>query len=327
MAELSATVIADSISEAGERLTTMVLSMPQSLMTGLSAYRALSRTTTPSHTTDISSLISEVLLDGYVPSEPLTAQFRSSWLHARDNAVVAVVNGVIGQDNLSTKLRKNIDANRKTWGGTPLDAALVTKEIRDFTGQSGRDFVNELLLLDPFTWTTCLVSATDWSGFTALGSHGSSGPDTSLGGLATLVRYALDESTPTELSEGQWHLPFLTDEEKFISHEGSAADKDKSILSSVARCGGASLRGVPLQDVDSETQYAVAALRRGYVSVWEHVATPTNASWGVDDIVDGLPSWRGGDTAQGNFSGWTQARKLVDFSSVLDSDENLFVIS
>jgi hypothetical protein len=326
MAELSATVVADSISDHGNRLTTMVLSMPQSLMTRLSSYRALSRTTSPAHTSDLSTLVSDVLLDAFIPAEPLSSQFRSSWLNARDGAVVAVLAGTIGYENLSSKARKNIDANRKSWGETALDAELITGELKSFTDKSERDFVNEVLLLEPFMWTTCLVSATDWDGLTSLRSYGSSGADTSLGGLATMVRDALDESVPTELSEGQWHLPFLTKDELSQVNEGSATNKDRLILASVARCGGVSVGDTSPGDIEAENKFAANALRRGYVSAWEHAATPSEEAWGVDSIVDGLPSWKGGEGTSSNFRGWTQARKLVDSGSVLDSDENLSVV-
>lgn len=326
MAELSATVVADSISDHGNRLTTMVLSLPQSLMTRLSTYRALSRTTSPAHMSDLSTIVSDVLIDAFIPSEPLSSQFRTSWLNARDNAVIAVLTGTIGYDNLSGKVRKNIDANRKTWGETALDAEVITSELKAFTSQSEQDFVNERLLLEPFIWTTCLVSATDWDSLTSLRSSGSSGSDTSLGGIATIVRDALDESVPSELSGGQWHLPFLTKDELAEVNEGSAAEKDRLILSSVARCGGVSMGGASTGDIDAESRFATNALRRGYVSAWEHAATPTEESWGVYSIVDGLPSWKGGENVSSNFSGWTQARKLVDSGSVLDNDENLSVV-
>lgn len=323
MAELTATVVADSITEQGDRLTSMVLSLPHSLLTRLGSYRALSRTTAPGQDSDIISLVSGVLLDGFVPGTSLSDQSRESWLHARDNAVIAVLNGTIGLDGLSALLRKNVESNRKSWGKTALNAELISKELTAYVEQSGLEFSSEALLLEPFMWTTVLVSATDWDNLTALARHTEPKEgDTTLNGLAAVVRDALDQSSPNLISEGQWHLPFLNDEELTEAREGSKEAQEKLILVSVARSGGISVQS-DAPSSESEVEYANLLLRRGHVSAWEHAATPAEQSWGAESIVDGLPSWRGGSSLVSNFTGWTQARKMVEGESVLDSVENM----
>src|SRR5690606_24309199 len=83
-------------------------------------------------------------------------------------------------------------------------------------------------LLEPFVHINVIVTSTEWSNFFALRDHEDAQPE--IHELAHQMRIAQDASTPKLLKRGEWHLPYVTDEDK----EG--LELPNQIIWSVARC-------------------------------------------------------------------------------------------
>src|SRR5438128_1865427 len=66
-------------------------------------------------------------------------------------------------------------------------------------------------LLEPFSWITVVLTATDWQNFFALRCHKDAHPD--LQRIAGMMCEARANSEPQRLEYGWWHLPFVTEAE------------------------------------------------------------------------------------------------------------------
>ncbi len=72
-------------------------------------------------------------------------------------------------------------------------------------------------LLEPFSWITTIITATEWSNFLALRQPSNDDPVPQLDFparaefqiIARLMRDAMRDSTPVELSKHDWHLPLV----------------------------------------------------------------------------------------------------------------------
>jgi hypothetical protein len=91
------------------------------------------------------------------------------------------------------------------------DAALTqARELNEIGLDKSR--VNRLL--EPFTFVTDLITATDWENFFALRDHPDAQPEFQI--IARMIREAMEKSTPLELEEDEWHLPLVRYEDEFI---------------------------------------------------------------------------------------------------------------
>ena len=149
-------------------------------------------------------------------------------------------------------------------------------------------------LLEPFMWHTCIVSATDWNNFFHLRCNPQAHPE--IRTVATLMRDALDTSQPALLSEGEWHVPFVTCEEQV---ELGPVD---SVKVAVGRCARVSyLTHDGRRDPNEDILLHDRLLENGHMSPFEHVATPA--------------STQNSHVYSGNFRGWVQYRKQLKYEN------------
>lgn len=128
-------------------------------------------------------------------------------------------------------------------------------------------------ILEPWTWTTEIVSSTQWSNFFALRCHHAAEPHAQK--IAELMRAAYEASTPTQLKPGEWHLPF-----------GHSPKVDTGLCAMVSYLNDDVERAGPLHDKLAEN---------GHWSPFEHCAAFEPLS----------PAHKGGNFGQG----WLQYRK------------------
>lgn len=92
-------------------------------------------------------------------------------------------------------------------------------------------------ILEPFQFINVVVTSTEWDNFFLLRDHKDAQPE--IRELAQVMRIAMIESKPTILKSGQWHLPYITQEELNDCMEQSPREDwlyDNLIKSSAARC-------------------------------------------------------------------------------------------
>ena len=143
-------------------------------------------------------------------------------------------------------------------------------------------------ILEPFQWMRTIVTATEWDNFYELRCHPDAQPE--FQHLARMMRAAHDASEPEYLKVGDWHLPYITSEEK----ELPVGQLRKM---STARCARVSYLTHDGQHPSVEKDLALFDRLVGgkpwHASPLEHQATP----YGV---------------GSGNFKGWMQFRALIE---------------
>jgi hypothetical protein len=156
-------------------------------------------------------------------------------------------------------------------------------------------------LLEPFSWIDTLITATQWQNFLWLRQHHAAEPH--LQDLANLVADAMQYCTVQYLEFGEWHLPYIREEEKRLYH----TDVLKKL--SAARCARISYKpfnGEASIEAELERYNLLVTDERVHASPLEHQASPDR----YDPDYPNTQQWEA-LAFHGNLTGWIQARKLV----------------
>jgi thymidylate synthase ThyX len=240
----NAAVIADSVSEAGVRLTTFEVTLHRFVLAELNTHRMFSRNSASSRAIPVSKQVARVVHDPAIPVEfganqpgmqaaaALTGAAHdaalATWLTARDHAVEAV---------------------------EALAELGVHKQVTN-------------RILEPFMWHTAIVTSTDWDGFWEQRCSELAQPEIRV--AAEAMRVAFDASTPAAVTDGGWHTPYLQPED-------SELDLATARAVSAARCARVSyLTHDGRRDVDKDLVLyeRLVTARPPHWSPLEHVATP-----------------------------------------------------
>lgn len=262
----SARVIADSVSPAGHRLTTLEVRMHRFVLAEFNTHRLFSRNSASSRAVPVAKFFATLADE---PAVPL------GW--------PAEQRGMQGGHELPRLRQQTV---RRIWLSA-RDAAVSHAEQLTACGVH-KSVVNRLL--EPFLPHTVIVSATDWDGFFAQRCSPLAQPE--IRAAAEAMRDAYTASTPELVHYGEWHLPYLTDEEKTSQH------LSLQCRISAARCARVSYlthdgRHDPSADLD--LYHRLVGADPAHASPLEHVATPA----------------RTGKGTLGNFTGWHQLRHRV----------------
>lgn len=184
--------------------------------------------------------------------------------------------------------------NEEAW----LHARTEAADIAEAFMTAGYHKQNPNRLLEPFSWIDTLITATQWQNFLWLRQHHAAEPH--LQDLANLVATAMEYCTLQHLEFGEWHLPYITEEEKRLYH----TDMLKKI--SAARCARISyepFNGEASIEAELDRYNLLMTDERVHASPLEHQASPDNfnAANGEWDH----PHFHG------NLTGWCQYRKMI----------------
>lgn len=245
-----ASVIADSVSPDGVRLTTLQITFPRIVLAEFNTHR-FSRNSQSSRARPLSRTIADVLADPFVPEE---------W--GRNQS------GMQAGESLSADVALEAEAE---WRSALEDMVRHAHRL----GELGvhKQLANRLL--EPFMWHTVLATSTDWRNFFALRMHPDAQPQIRAATRVALERYVA--SSPVLVPEGRWHLPLLSDEER------SAAEEDPGlwVKVSVGRCARISyLTHHGVRDLDADVALYERLLSSRHMSPFEHVARPLTAQEG-----------------------------------------------
>jgi hypothetical protein len=182
------------------------------------------------------------------------------------------------------------------------DDAIYKVKILTSTYRLHKQVANRLL--EPWTHMTTLVSATDWENFFALRVHPDAQPE--FQALAVSHLEAMIASTPKEVNQGDWHLPFA---DKYL--KDNCQDEEELRKACIGRCARVSYKnqnGEYSLQADLELFERIAKHEPLHATPMEHVAQARKTS-----------------SRSGNFRGWTQFRKQQanECVKVLDFKEHL----
>ena len=240
----AARVLADSVSPAGVRLTTLEVRFPRFILAEVNTHRTFSRNSASSRAVPTKKMIERVLENPAMPvewgvnkagmsaSEILTEEqaelAKEEWLRARDSAVQHV---------------------------RALQELNVHKQV-----------INRIL--EPYMWHTVIITATEWENFFTLRLAENAQPEIRV--AARLMFDAKAASDPKAVGLGAWHLPLVQDDERALPI---------AVLKKVsaARCARVSyLTHDGKRDIEKDIELCQRLLSDRHMSPFEHVAMPSN---------------------------------------------------
>lgn len=266
MTTINARVIEDSITENGDRLTTMVWRYPRFIHQEIMTHRALSKNAASSRAIPAKKQMKRTWAN---PAVPLFWGKNQSGMQAYEE--VTPLRAAIARWVWLTVMAVSIA------GAWVLDKLGLHKQITN-------------RLFEMFTHIEVVVTATDWDNFLGLRAHPAAEPHFQV--LANEVLRALNESKPRLLKEGEWHLPFVTHQERLCS------TTEELLKRSVARCARVSYLTHEGTQTTPEKDFALhnrlVLERPVHASPAEHQGQAAPAG-----------------TRSGNLTGWIQYRKTL----------------
>ena len=208
---ISAKVLADSIGPSGDRLTTLELCFPRSILAEFNTRRVFSRNAASSRAIPVERMIRDVERNPFIPI---------SWGKNQ--------RGMQAGEECNAPVRIATEAGTGELVLSREDAWLYGRDqmVQCALAFAEAGYHKQLVnrLLEPWMWAHVVVSATAWSNFLALRDHPDAEPHMHV--LAGQIRYALETSEPKPLQPSQWHLPFVDDavvdliDERIAEHGG-----------------------------------------------------------------------------------------------------------
>jgi hypothetical protein len=296
MTTIRATIIADSISPEGIRLTTFQLKYPYIIHGEFLTHRMFSRNSSSTRAIPIKELIRRIKEDPFVPLHWGAAQ-KGMQADKECNEVVSC--GVVGIPK----------PRERAWEDAMWNAIQVAQDF-DEAGYH-KQVANRLLM--PFMHMDTVCTATDWANFFHLRIHPDAEPHICM--LAKTMKQQLDLGKPRPLQPGEWHLPYITADD-WVEGVGMGVPTDDIqkvfIKQSVARCAWVSYvdplgkKATVEQEIALHDKLVVSQPLHSTPA--EHQATPDrkiSTSWEPCD-AKWLNPWQ-----HGNLRGFRQYRKML----------------
>lgn len=288
--EPSARVVADSISLQGYRVTTIEAVMHRFVLAELNTHRVFSRNSASSRAIPLSRQLARVGSDPAIPV---------SWPEEQK--------GMQGGEELSGH---SAEEAIEVWHEASLAAAGYARNL----GEIGVHKSVANRLLEPFMSHTVVITATAWDNFFGLRCNPMAQPEIRVVAEAMLKVY--NESVPETLTAGQWHLPYVQDDEK------TELPTDQLVRISSARSARVSYltqNGERDREEDLNLYARLTTATPMHASPLEHVCTPNAENVQTIAVrrramMDGIH--RSGMEltlpVYGNFLGWHQHRFDVE---------------
>jgi hypothetical protein len=260
----SAKIICDSISKTGKRLTTFEITFPRIVLAEFNTHRMFSRNSASSRAIPLQKQIDRILENPFIPE-----QFPINGKGMQPNSYI------YGNSEVYVEAKKTWlnTRNKAIESATELYNCLDKFEDLDHKGiKIHKQIVNRLL--EPFMWHTVIVTATEWDNFFKLRTneqaqyeirriadlmydayHAWDNPINLTKAIEVDINYIKTPNwsavKPKELKVGEWHLPFISDEDdmlladivfdywqkqKFGARNIEAVDIELKKRISVARC-------------------------------------------------------------------------------------------
>jgi hypothetical protein len=193
----SAEILADSISPAGYRLTTFLVTIPRFILAEFNTHRRISRNSASSRAIPIKRQIERVRKYPFVPLSFGTAQ---AGMQAGSDAA-----------GWRAWMARQVWLKAR-WGG--IAAAFVLDRLGIH-----KSFANRVL--EPWLWHTVIATATEWENFFALRTDAAAQPE--FRRVAEMMEALYRENQPKLVNTYEWHLPMLSPEDRELLSPGKTA--------------------------------------------------------------------------------------------------------
>ena len=237
MSKISATIVADSLSPQGDRLTSVLVTFPRIILSEINTHRMLSKNTSSSRAIPFKKMVESVQNNPFIPI---------AWQKEHK--------GMQGTEYITDD--RKYENSRYDWLKARSLAVQQAKLLNESEGVT-KQLCNRLL--EPFMWTTMLITGSreGWDNFFNLrcpqykihqGTYKSKKEALKYGlsngelknwsdldwlqnneghaeihimDLAEKIYDAMNESTPKQLETGEWHIPFEMKIVEILAQVGS----------------------------------------------------------------------------------------------------------
>lgn len=298
---ITAKVICDSICKHSKiRITTLELEYPRFIHSEFMTHRVFSRNASSSRAIPVAKMIQNIKNN---PAMPI------HW----------------GANQPGMQARQELDpvAKEKAKARWLMAMAIAVEQAQDLNDLGAhKQIVNRIL--EPFTHIKVIVTATDYANFFALRDHEDAQPE--IRELARVMKAAMGTSTPKSLGLGEWHLPYLDDEDlaninnhlvesSITRHEPNKWEVcTMACAVSAARCARVSYLTHdgerPTLEKDLELYRHLVNANPPHMSPCEHQASP-NCYSKIDELDYPITP-----ITHSNLRGWRQFRHLIKDESV-----------
>lgn len=276
--EPSARVIADSISVRGDRVTTMECVLHRFCLSEMNTHRVFSRNSASSRAIPFKKQLERVTTD---PAIPLVFP--------------AEQKGMSGGEPLEGP---DLVLAKADW----LEARDAAVEHARRLANLGvhKSVVNRLL--EPFMWHTVVITATEWENFFRQRCSPLAQPE--IQAVAYAMRDALTASEPVRLDDGQWHLPYVSNDPETVME-----------VLDLNHDGGDLLRGISAARC-ARVSYLTQDGRRDYredLNLYERLTTADPPHWSPLEHVcrPATDAELHRAMVPGNLDDWVQLRHVV----------------
>ena len=298
---IRAAVIANSVSAiSGEEIVTFLIDFPRFILAEVNTHRNFSRNGASSRAIPVAKSIETLFANPFTP------------IH-------------FGQNKAGMSADQEVDKTTKftakcAWDFAARNAIESAKTLNNLGIH--KQVTNRVL--EPFSYMRMVVTATEWDNFFWLRLHEDADPH--INELARVMLFALQESIPTELQHGDYHVPFFGEGYWTPAIEARyGVTAQQAIEHSMSCCAQTSYRKL---DMSAEkTEDIIKKLfggARAHSSCAEHQASPMAvpmlsqipSEYLIADYIQVMPEAthldRHGNFWSNNFKHWSQYRDSIE---------------
>ncbi len=320
-----ARMICDSIFKRS-RLCSIEVEFPRPYLPEFNTHTRFSRNSASSRARPTLKTLASVLDRPYVPNsfgsnksgmqagEALSDSDKSkavaNWLVGRDVAVMQAFYLAGGHDEIMATAKNSQAEELGVWLCDQVDELVKKYGFASFLDKQDQGMHKQHAnrVIEPYSFHTVIVTATHWRNFFGLRNSDKAQPEAQDFGI--VVARAMMHSSPIELDIEQWHLPYVTKDDR-------DEVKDEYVLAqaSAGKCARTSyLTHDGVRAISKDLKLFSDLKNNGHMSPLQHPARPRQPS-------DPEGSW-------GNYSPvWTQLRKIIpnegDFTKLASREELL----
>lgn len=334
---ISAQIIADSINEQGDRLTTYILVFPRIVLAEFNTHRMISKNSASSRAIPFKTMVQKAIDEPFVP---IAFQREHKGMQGTD---YFTENDYIDVTHLRDSEMALSGATNETTDALPLleavwlagrDAAVEKARLLSGLGVT-KQLANRQL--EAYLYHTVICTGTEWENFFALRAHPAA--EIHIADLAQKMLDTYNRSQPILLKGGEYHIPFgdtfdpirllaVATENGAINYTTNEALKNAitqaKLKIAIARCARVSyLNFEGKDDYLADIKLFHTLTDMGHMSPTEHVGIAADKAWYRSGNGDKGTDWAGrpsisADGWSGNFKGFIQYRKIIDGENKTD---------
>lgn len=293
---ISAKIIADSINDRDTRITTVELEYPRFIHSELMTHRVFSRNSASSRAIPIKTMLDTITAN---PATPIHWGKNQAGMQAKEEL------------EQPAKVRA-----QSLWNEAMQSAVSLSEKMHETNVH--KQIANRIT--EPFQHMKVVVTSTEWNNWDWLRNHPDAQPE--IAALAKCIAHAREESTPSLLEHGEWHMPYVNTRRhehgylEYLDEEGNVISIKQAIMISASCCAQASYR-----KSDTSLEKAEMIYNRLIESEPCHASPVEHQALCFDNIytranvltwMDGITHMsRDGRFWSGNFRDWIQYRQLI----------------